>query len=164
MSIVCLRGDTELNEQALRAHLAAMLRLENTAVLLGAGASVPAGGMTIMQLWKQFIRDHADTAKRFADGSFIAQEDAVLANFEGANPRELPNIEALLDKLEMAKLDWTRRLASSRNLKVFKKDIETLLKCVVKAAVLDENAWGKPPAYDRFPYHVKLLQRLVGAQ
>ncbi|MFT0851370.1 SIR2 family anti-phage-associated protein [Achromobacter sp. F4_2707] len=164
MSIVCLRGDTELNEQDLRAHLVAMLRLENTAVLLGAGASVPSGGMTIMQLWKQFIRDHADTAKRFADGGFIAQEDAVLASFEAANPRNLPNIEALLDQLEMAKLDWTRRLASSRNLKIFKKDIEALLKCVVKAAVLDANAWGKPPAYDRFPYHVKLLQRLVGAR
>ena len=117
MTIVCLRGDTALDEQDLRAHLAAMLRLENTAVLLGAGASVAAGGMTIMQLWKDFIRDHADTAIRFSNDGFIAQEDTVLTNFERDNPRALPNIEILLDQLEMAQLDWHRRKPASRNLK-----------------------------------------------
>lgn len=164
MSIVCLRGDTVLDEQALRAHLAAMLRLENTAVLLGAGASVAAGGMTIMQLWKDFIRDHAATAQRFANDGFIAEEDAVLASFQGDNPRALPNIEILLDKLEMAQIDWGRRKPTSRNLKNLKADIKLLLKCVVKAAILDEQAWSRPPAFDRFPHHVKLLQRLVGAR
>lgn len=164
MSIVCLRGDTALDEQDLRAHLAAMLRLENTAVLLGAGASVAAGGMTIMQLWSDFIRDHADTATRFANDGFIAQEDAVLANFQGNNPRALPNIEILLDQLEMAQIDWHRRKPASRNLKTLKNDIALLLKCVVKAAILVEDAWAKPPAFDRLPYHVKLLQRLIGAR
>ena len=128
------------------------------------GASVAAGGMTIMQLWKDFIRDHADTVARFANEGFITEEDAVLANFEGDNPRALPNIEALLDQLEMAQIDWIRRKPTSRNLKIFKNDIALLLKCVVKAAVLDENAWAKPPAFARLPYHVKLLQRLIGAR
>ncbi|GAA4413016.1 hypothetical protein GCM10011450_24070 [Advenella faeciporci] len=164
MSIVCLRGDTALNEQDLLAHLAAMLRLENIAVLLGAGASVVAGGMTMMRLWKDFILHHHETALRFANENFIAKEDTVIANFESANPRELPNIEGLLDKLEMSQIDWSRRKPASRNLKIFKTDIGLLLKYVVKAAILDQNAWEKAPAFDRLPYHVKLLQRLVGAR
>lgn len=164
MGIVCLRGDTILNEQGLRAHLAAMLRLENTAVLLGAGASVAAGGMTIAQLWKNFISEHTDAAKRFSKGGFIEPEDAVLASFEGTSPREIPNIENLLDSLEMAKIDWFRRKPTSRNLKVFRTDIALLLKCVIKAAILDEKEWNKAPTPARFPYHVKLLQRLVGAR
>ena len=164
MSIVCLRGDTSLNEQDLRAQLAAMLRLENIAVLLGAGASVGAGGMTMMQLWKDFIHHHHDTAQRFANDAFIAQEDTNIANFESDTPRELPNIEILLDQLEMAQIDWSRRKPASRNLKTFKTDIRLLLKSVVKAAILDEHAWKKTPSLDRLPYHVKLLQRLVGAR
>jgi len=164
MSIVCLRGDAALDEQDLRAHLAAILRLENIAVLLGAGASVAAGGMTIMQLWKYFICNYPDTAYRFSNDAFIKQEDTVVANFEGDNPREVPNIEVLLDQLEMAHIDWSRRKPSSRNLKTFKTDIGLLLRCVVKAAILDEQAWAAAPAFDRLPYHVKLLQRLVGAR
>lgn len=164
MSIVCLRGDTELGEQDLRAHLAAMLRLENCAVLLGAGTSVAAGGLTIAQLWKDFIRSHFDTAQRFANAAFIEQEDIVVANFEGNNPRVLPNIEVLLDKLEIARIDWSRRKPASRNLRTLTTDIGLLLKCVIKAAILDENAWTRPPAFNRLPYHVKLLQRMVGAR
>ncbi|WP_439504131.1 SIR2 family anti-phage-associated protein [Methylophaga sp.] len=164
MSIISLRGDTALDEQDLRAHLAAILRLENIAMLLGAGASVAAGGMTTMQLWKDFIRDHNDSAKRFAKDAFIAMDDTVLANFEGDSPRELPNIEILLDNLEMAQIDWSRRKPASRNLKILKVDVGLLLRYIVKAAILYEDAWASAPRYDHLPSHVKLLQRLIGAR
>lgn len=164
MSIVCVRGGSALDEQGVRAHLASVLRLENIAVLLGAGASVAAGGMTVMQLWKNFIRDHSDSANRFASEGFIEQEDTIVANFEGENQRDLPNIEVLLDRLEIAKVDWHRRKPASRNLKVFLSDISLLLKCIVKAAILDEGSWEKAPVFDHLIYHVKLLQRLVGAR
>lgn len=36
MSIECIRGDTKLQSNDLRAHLAAMFRLENIGVFLGA--------------------------------------------------------------------------------------------------------------------------------
>jgi hypothetical protein len=164
MSIVCVRGDSSLDEQDLRAHLAAMLRLENISVLLGAGASVAAGGLTVLQLWKDFLRYHQDSAVRFAKDGFIALEDTVVKNFEGDNQRELLNIEVLLDRLEIAQIDWQRRKSTSRNLKIFQKDISLLLQCVVKAAILVEDSWKKAPAFDQLPHHVKLLQSLVGAR
>ena len=164
MNIVCVRGDTLLDEQELRAHLAAVLRLENVAALLGAGASVAAGGMTIKELWKNFINDHADSAKRFADANFIDAADIRPENFDGNDPRDPPNIEILLDSLEMARLDWERRKPTSRNLKIFKADIQCLLKCVVEAAILKEDYWQEPPVFGYLPDHVKLLQRMVGAR
>lgn len=164
MSIVCVRGDSCLDEQHLRAHLAAMLRLENISVLLGAGASVAAGGFTISQLWKDFLRHHQDSAARFANDSFIEIDDTVIANFEGDKPRETPNIEVLLDRLEIAQIDWQRREPMSRNFKVFLEDMSRLLQCVVKAAILDEDSWKKAPAFEQLPHHVKLLQSLVGAR
>lgn len=164
MSIVCVRGDSKLDEKDLRAHLAAMLRLENVAVLLGSGASVAAGGLTVLQLWKDFIRKHNESAVRFANEGFVVQEDREIINFEGNNQRELPNLEMLLDRLEIARIDWHRRKPASRNLKVFQSDISLLLQSVVKAAILNENCWQNAPAFDQLPYHVKMLQRLVGAR
>ncbi|WP_341937984.1 SIR2 family anti-phage-associated protein [Marinimicrobium sp. C2-29] len=164
MSIVCVRGDSALDEQDLRAHLAAMLRLENISVLLGAGASVAAGGLTVLQLWKNFLREYPQSARRFSREGFINTEDTELANFEGDNTREVPNIEILLDSLEIARIDWQRRKPTSRNLKVFEKDVDLLLQCVVKAAILNEQSWRSAPKFDQLPHHVKLLQRLVGAR
>lgn len=164
MSIVCVRGDSELDEQDLRAHLAAILRLENISVLLGAGTSVDAGGLTVLQLWKGFIREHNESAARLVKEGFIDQEDTVVANFEGDDQREAPNIEVLLDGLEIAQIDWRRRKPTSRNLKVFQKDIGLLLQCVVKAAILNDDSWKRAPVFDQLPHHVKLLQRLVGAR
>lgn len=153
MSIVCVRGDSSLDEQDLRAHLASMLRLENVSVLLGAGASVAAGGSTVSQLWSNFLNKYPDSANCFAVDKFIETES-----------HETPNIEVLLDQLEIAQIDWKRRKPGSRNLKVFQKDISLLLQCVVQAAILDEDSWKKAPTFDQLPHHVKLLQSLVGAR
>ena len=164
MSIVCVRGDSSLDEQDLRAHLASVLRLENIAVLLGAGASVAAGGLTIFQLWEDFLLHHQDSAIRFANNGFIKLEETKIENFGGDSQCEIPNIEVLLDRLEIAQIDWQRRMPSSRKLKIFQKDICILLQCVIKAAILNEDSWKKAPASDQLPYHTKLLQRLVGAR
>lgn len=164
MSIVCVRGDSTLDEEGLRAHLAGMLRLENISVFLGAGVSVTAGGLTILQLWKDFLSRYRDSAIRFANEGFIDVDDTVLANFEGNGWRQAPNIEVLLDRLEIAQIDWQRRKPTSRNLKIFKNDISLLLQSIVKAAILNESSWQNAPAFDQLPTHVKLLQRLVGAR
>lgn len=49
-----VRGRRPLNEDEFRAHLALCTRLENVAVLLGAGASVGVGGHTMARLWQDF--------------------------------------------------------------------------------------------------------------
>lgn len=165
MGLVCMRGDEQLAEQDLKAHLAAVLRLENIGAFLGAGSSVGAGGQTIAELWKTFLRRYRDTANRFADEGFIQHEDADFGQFRGATPRCTPNIENLLDTLEIAKIDWERRKPTSRALKVFKQDIAQLYRCVIKAAILSEEPWRQPTAQiEKLNSHIKLLQRLIGAR
>lgn len=165
MPLICLRGDESITDQDLRAHLAAVMRLENIGAFLGAGSSVGAGGQTIAGLWMSFLREYPDTATRFADEGFIQQQDADIAQYDNATPRAAPNVENLLDTLEVAKIDWERRQANSRNLKTFKQDIAKLLRCVIKAAILIEDPWKKPTApIEQVTSHVKLLQRLIGAR
>lgn len=165
MSLVCVRGDVSLSEQELKAHLAAVLRLENIGAFLGAGCSVDAGGQTISVLWKTFVRNNRDSAKRLADGGFVEHEDADLRQFRGENPRCAPNIENLLDVLEIARIDWERRKPTSRDLKIFKQDLNQLHRCVINAAILSEDLWRYPTKQiDNFKTHIKLLQRLIGAR
>lgn len=165
MPLISLRGDEVVTDPDLRAHLAAVLRLENIGAFLGAGSSVGAGGQTIAGLWKTFLRECEDSATRFANDGFIQREDADIRQFEGVTPREAPNVENLLDTLEVAKIDWERRKPNSRSLRTFKQDIAKLLRCVIKAAILSENPWQEPTAQiAQVNSHIKLLQRLIGAR
>ena len=138
MAVVTYRGGTQLtDETALRAHLANLLRLENVGLLLGAGASVSAGGRTIKQLWNDFVQDApADSQwlvdERFIDASAIAAGDA----------RVFPNVETLVDQLEVALREWLRttdaKLARGQAVR------SQLFRSVVKAAVLKEAWWTSP--------------------
>jgi hypothetical protein len=75
--------------------LAALLRLENLAVLLGSGASIGAlGGKTIAGLWTDFETKYGSRKKWLQDNGFLAS-----ATF---------NIEALADDLEIAEREWRR--------------------------------------------------------
>lgn len=64
MALIAHRGGVSLSDETeLRVLLASLLRLENVGVLLGAGASVSAGGSTMKQLWSDFLWNwprHAD--------------------------------------------------------------------------------------------------------
>jgi hypothetical protein len=59
-----IRGGEEMKAEELTGHLALALRLENIGLLLGAGASVSAGGKTIGQLWKGLEAWHDPVADR----------------------------------------------------------------------------------------------------
>ena len=54
MPLTIIRGDEPITQEDLKAHLAALLRLENIGFFLGSGASVGPGGKTISQLWLDF--------------------------------------------------------------------------------------------------------------
>ena len=55
MPLTIIRGDEPITQEDLKAHLAALLRLENIGFFLGSGASVGPGGKTISQLWLDFF-------------------------------------------------------------------------------------------------------------
>ena len=165
MPLTIIRGDEPITQEDLKAHLAALLRLENIGFFLGSGASVGPGGKTISQLWLDFLINCSESAGRFVAAEFIEQEDIDLVLFGADPPRKAPNIEGLLDALEIAKIDWDRREPESAELVVFKQDIANLVRCLIKAAILSEEKWRDPYHQpDALQSHIKLLQRAIGAR
>ncbi|MCO8123316.1 SIR2 family protein [Stieleria sp. TO1_6] len=151
--VIAFRGDSKLDEEALRAHLAAVLRLEHIGVLLGAGASVGVGGMTINTLWEEFTTEFNDSFETLKEHSFVEDD-------------EIPNLEEVMDDLQIAVLDATRREA------VEKEDLVAaqldLRRAVVSASVLQQGYWEDPLKVRDIPPqlqdHCQLLQKIRGAR
>jgi hypothetical protein len=163
MPFVAVRGATPLKDEVeLRAHLATLLRLENVGLLLGAGASVAAGGKTMAGLWGDFLAASPDEAKWLLEHKFI--EKGALE--EDAGLREVPNVEELGDALEIAYVEWRRqghadadRLAEVR---------AQLSRAVVRAALLQPAWWeslgGAEADAEQLENHRSVLQKLVAAR
>lgn len=161
MDIQCYRGGVRLTQEDLIVHLAASLRLENVGVLLGAGSSVSAGGQTIKDLWGAFIMTHPDFAAWLTENNFITDEQSRVGEGNSINA---PDVEKLLDEIEIAKLDVKRRdIAQAAFGQI--NDVSTALnQFVVRAAILNPNAWHDRPNIKDFGSHASLLQKLVGAR
>lgn len=133
--ISAYRGSTQFDDRiALKAHIAGLLRLENVAVLLGAGASVVAGGKTVKQLWSDFVRDSPDSAEWLLENNFVTEQDVEL------DPKSIPNLEVLADKLAIAIAEWLRvddhKLADGE---LVRHDIN---RAVIRAALLQQSWWA----------------------
>lgn len=148
------RGDQSLSEHELRGHLSALVKLENVAVLLGAGASSgPLGGQTMAKLWEKFSTLYADSYEWLITNSFITRD-------------KVPNVETLADVLEVARLEWNRTNHSQLNeLRSAQADIK---RAVIGAALLSPDWWSDAAALREFPpslaNHRLLLQKLVAAR
>lgn len=144
-----LRGSRSLSKEEFESHLALAIRLENVAVLLGAGASKCIGGRTMDDVWSAIERDHAGEVTWLRDQRFLAED-------------ETPNIELLLDQIEIAYRDGERR---GENLGDLLRVRHTLRKEVIRAAVLQEELWRRPDKtiiHEKFGHHLKFLSRLIG--
>lgn len=162
MAVVAVRGGTAISDDVeLKAHLATLLRLENVAVFLGAGASAALGGKTMLQLWDDFVEQSPAAAKWLADGKFVSA-DAITSS-EG---RRHPNVEALTDTLEIARTEW-RRQELEETIHADTASGE-LSRALVRAALLNADWWPNPCALEPGPealqHHRSLLQKLVAAR
>jgi hypothetical protein len=79
-----VRGSRSLSEDEFRSHLALAIRLENVAVLLGAGASKSVGGHLMADIWENFSKASPDSIQWLKDNSFIAESGS--ENVEGIHP------------------------------------------------------------------------------
>lgn len=164
MAIIVTRGGVGLELDELKGHLATLLRLENVAVLLGAGASVGVGGHTIKQLWSSFVKDYPNSAGNLAHWGFVTQDDV------RADPaaRTTPNIERLGDSLEIAFLEWTRLNNTDRqNLILLATAISDVKRAVVSASILQADWWMNPDSTLLAPQlqsHKALLQKVSSAR
>lgn len=149
-----VRGDLILPEEEFKAHIAQAVRLERVSVLLGAGASVGAGGLTMRALWDRFSEQQEASHNYLVDHQFISRRRR-----RGA----LPNIERVIDSIEVARLELTRRGAND-DLAELNRHRANLLRVVVRAAVLDEHLLADPSTSAVAPGladHRRLLSYLV---
>lgn len=163
MAFVGIRGANLLRDEVeLRAHLATLLRLENVGLLLGAGASVVAGGKTMRSLWEDFLAVSPVQAQWLHDRAFVP------ANAMDADPRNrvAPNVERLGDALEIALAEWTRQ--NHADLLHLKLARAHLARAVVRAALLQPDWWRSPAGAEadaeQLQHHRAILQKLVAAR
>ena len=154
-TICARRGNQWLTQDDLEAHLAAVVRLENVGILLGAGASVGAlGGMTMADLWTDF------TSRFQASAAWLRREGFISA-------REKVNVEKVTDALEITRLEW-KRVNRPRKLQELKRARADVLRSVVRASLLQQRWWKKPSLVDiectELGGHRQLLQKLTAAR
>lgn len=149
------RGARWLTERELCAHLAALVRLENVSVLLGAGASSgPLSGLTMSALWKRFCEDSKTSFDWLQKNDFVARETSAV-----------PNVEELADTLEIARLEWTRTNAT--DLPSLQSALDNLKRAVMRASILKQEWWEQPDLAARSPElgpHRDIIQKLCGAR
>jgi hypothetical protein len=163
MPIIVTRGGTQLGLDELKAHLATLLRLENVGVLLGAGASVTAGGHTVQFLWSQFVQAYPGSAQTLLQWNFVGASDV---NADPAQ-RTTPNIERLGDTLEIASLEWRRMGTAAAQLTTLLAAIKDIKRAVVRAAMLQMDWWTNPESVRIAPQlasHKSLLQKVSSAR
>lgn len=147
-SFFAVRGSRPLSDEEFNAHLALAIRLENVGVLLGAGASKSVGGLVMEDIWK-LVTANEDVAKLLKDEKFVRDG-------------ETPNIEIILDRLEIACLDGAR---SGADLGEIKQARHVLRKAVLNGAMLEKELWDNPDKaliHKKLAPHVRLVSRLAG--
>jgi len=183
MGITAYRGGKPITDELeLQAYLASLLRLENVGLLLGAGASCSAGGQTMRMLWSRFLAGSSVEADWLLSQGFITDDEKRLplpplsppasgVPVVPTNPSiptpvaSLPNFEVLLDRLEVAILEWERQ--GSPELVHAHKVRSALFRAVVNAATLKEDWWKSPlgaDLADELWAHRSILQKLTAAR
>jgi hypothetical protein len=161
MAITAIRGASIINDKIeLQAHLASLMRLENVGLLLGAGASVSAGGKTMAGLWADFLAVAPHPARWMVEKNFLP------ANALEANNGLIPNVEELADQLEIALAEWRRQaLPETADLEAMRAELQ---RAVIRAALLQSEWWtnlaGAEENSEPLQYHRAILQKLVAAR
>ena len=134
MGFFAVRGSRSLNEDEFKAHLALAIRLENVGTFLGAGASVSAGGKTLQVVWDGFVEKYASSAAWLVTQKFIKETEG--------QPGSVVNIENLIDKLDLAEIEWKRsEQAGTEQLAIHRANLR---RSIVDAALLKSTHWSAP--------------------
>lgn len=167
MAFVAHRGGSPIGQEELKAHLAHLLQLENVAVLLGAGASVGAGGRTVKGLWNDFVDSYAVSASHLKSWKFVTDDNVDPDPIK----RVPPNIERLGDTLEIALSEWKRQedpaVPPTPAITLLEKAVNDIKRCVVRASLLSTDGWTRPASTAQttaLDHHKSLLQKLTSAR
>ncbi|EGQ8038577.1 hypothetical protein DX888_24300 [Vibrio alginolyticus] len=162
MSNFIYQGGIAISEDDFQSHLGSLCQLENIGVLLGAGASVECGGMTMEGVWLDAINCSPDLLDELLTFNLITQENI--------NNKDV-NVEQLLDQvtqyLSVYKKTTPLNIETdfeSQPVCKLQKILLCLYQSVTKAALLvKQESFGdeKLGSQDKFQYHRELLEKLI---
>ena len=128
---VARRGKHWLQIDELRAHLAAVLRLENVGVLLGAGTSIgELGGSTVNEIWNHFSNNYKESEEWLLNEKFVFQDSDVI-------------VENLVDLLEIARFEWERKNKTGK-LEDLNKVRADVFRSIISSSLLQKEWWQFP--------------------
>lgn len=153
--LLATRGGNKISRDDLLAHIATLLRLENVGVFLGSGASCGRiGGRTVTSVWKLFRENYPQSQRWLLEKSFLKKDVR-------------PNLEKLLDSLEIAFQEWAR-LGWTRRLKELRDTRDDLRRAVISGALLREDFWEDSQfataSDEALNDHRRLLQRITASR
>ena len=156
------QGGSVISEDDFKSHLGSLCQLENIGVLLGAGASVGCGGMTMKEVWLDSIKSTPSLVDELLAFKLITQEDITNQDV---------NVEQLLDQVTQYLSVYKNTTPLNTDTDQEQQPINRLLKVllclyqsVTKAAILvEQEAFGNENigSEDRFQYHRELLEKLI---
>lgn len=156
------QGGSVISEDDFKSHLGSLCQLENIGVLLGAGASVGCGGMTMKEVWLDLINSTPSIVNELLAFKLITQEDITNQDV---------NVEQLLDQVTQYLSVYKKITPLNTDTDQEQQPINRLLKVllclyqsVTKAALLvDQEAFGNENigSQDKFQYHRELLEKLI---
>ncbi|TOG91817.1 hypothetical protein CGI91_05585, partial [Vibrio parahaemolyticus] len=162
MSNFIYQGGITISEDDFKSHLGSLCQLENIGVLLGAGASVGCGGMTMEGVWLDAIDCSPDLLDELLTFNLITQKNI--------NNKDV-NVEQLLDQvtqyLSVYKKTTPLNIGTdfeSPPVGKLQKILLCLYQSVTKAALLvKQESFGdeKLGSQDKFKYHRELLEKLI---
>lgn len=162
MSEFIYQGGIAISEDDFQSHLGSLCQLENIGVLLGAGASVGCGGMTMKDIWLDAIGCEPNLPSELLAFKLITQEN--INNID-------VNVEQLLDQVTQYLSVYKKTSPSNpdTDLKLqpvarLQKILLCLYQSVTKAALLvKQESFGdeKLGSQDGFKYHRELLEKLI---
>lgn len=156
------QGGTAISEDDFKSHIGSLCQLENIGVLLGAGASVGCGGMTMKDVWLDAIDCSSSLPTELLAFKLITQENI--------NNQDV-NVEQLLDQVTqyLSVYKKTSPLNTDTDFESqpvgrLQKILLYLYQSVTKAALLvKQEAFGDENlgSQDKFNYHRELLEKLI---
>lgn len=151
------QGGNKISIDDFKSHLSSLCQLENIGVLLGAGASVGCGGMTMQQVWEDFKFNNEHLIPELKAFKLIDEAEVASNNI---------NVELLLDKVTQFQSVYKTLDTEQEGKEITRLNniLLALYQSVTKAALLvgkehfDDSRVG---AEERFSFHRQLLEKLI---
>jgi hypothetical protein len=162
MNSFIYQGGSEISEDDFKSHLGALCQLENIGVLLGAGASVGCGGLTMKEVWLDAIKNNQNLSSELLAFKLISQESL---------DKKDVNVEKLLDQVTQYLAVYQKTAPINNEEDINKQSVprlKNILLClyqsVTKAALLvEKEAFGDENlgSLDKFKFHRELLEKII---